>query len=48
VAGPRLLANRGGSAPPPAVLELDMPLEVVFTERGPMTVPNFRPAGGPA
>ena len=46
--GPRMMANIVGIEPDPALLELDMPLEVVFTERGPMTVPNFRPAGGPA
>ena len=45
--GPRMMANIVGIEPDPALLELDMPLEVVFTERGPMTVPNFRPAGGP-
>jgi uncharacterized OB-fold protein len=46
--GPRMMANIVGIESDPALLELDMPLEVVFTERGPMTVPNFRPAGGPA
>jgi uncharacterized OB-fold protein len=46
--GPRMMANIVGIEPDSALLELDMPLEVVFTERGPMTVPNFRPAGGPA
>jgi uncharacterized OB-fold protein len=45
--GPRMMANIVGIEPDPALLELDMPLEVVFTERGPMTVPNFRPTGGP-
>jgi uncharacterized OB-fold protein len=45
--GPRMMANIVGIEPDPALLELDMPLEIVFTERGPMTVPNFRPAGGP-
>ena len=45
--GPRMMANIVGIEPDPALLELDMPLEVVFTEQGPMTVPNFRPAGGP-
>ena len=45
--GPRMMANIVRIEPDPALLELDMPLEVVFTERGPMTVPNFRPAGGP-
>lgn len=45
--GPRMMANIVGIEPDPALLELDMPLEVAFTERGPMTVPNFRPTDGP-
>jgi hypothetical protein len=43
--GPRMMANIVGVDADPALIELDMPLEVVFTEVGPLTVPNFRPAG---
>jgi uncharacterized protein len=42
--GPRMMANIVGVEADPALIELDMPLEVVFNEVGSLTVPNFRPA----
>ena len=42
--GPRLMANIVGYEGDPTQLELDMPLTVVFTEQGSLTVPNFVPA----
>lgn len=41
--GPRLMSNLVGVAPDPAVLRIDMPLEVVFAPRGDMVLPVFRP-----
>jgi uncharacterized OB-fold protein len=42
--GPHMLTNLVDVAPDPAVLELDMPLTVVFTERDGTVLPMFRPA----
>jgi uncharacterized OB-fold protein len=41
--GPRMMTNLVGVRADPAVLELDMPLVVEFTDRGGAVVPNFRP-----
>jgi len=46
--GPRMMSNLVGVAPDPAVLTIDMPLEVVFETRGDVVLPMFRPAGGGA
>jgi len=43
--GPRMMSNIVGVEPDPANLELDMPLQVDFEERGEWSVPVFRPAG---
>ena len=42
--GPRLMANIVECEPAPEALTLDMALEVVFEERGGVTLPCFRPA----
>lgn len=39
--GPRLMANVMGVPQDPEHLVLDMPLRVVFEERGDVTIPNF-------
>jgi uncharacterized OB-fold protein len=41
--GPRLTSNLRDVAPDPAALTIGMPLQVVFEERGPMTLPQFAP-----
>jgi uncharacterized protein len=41
--GPRLTSNLLNVAPDPALLTIGMPLQVVFEERGPMTLPQFAP-----
>ncbi|MQA96646.1 MAG: DNA-binding protein [Streptosporangiales bacterium] len=41
--GPRMMTNLVGVDPDPAKLTLDMPLEVVFEERGDQVLPKFRP-----
>lgn len=46
--GPRMLTNLTDVAPDPAELDLDMPLEVTFEQRGDLAVPQFRPAKGGA
>lgn len=46
--GPRMVSNLFDCSADPEVLELDMPLEVTFEDRGEVTVPQFRPAGDPA
>ncbi|MGW2151315.1 MFS transporter [Nonomuraea bangladeshensis] len=43
--GPRLMTNIVGVPPEPEHLELDMPLQVCFVERGEHTLPVFAPAG---
>lgn len=42
--GPRLASNLLEIAADPAVLKIGMALEVTFEERGPITMPQFRPA----
>jgi uncharacterized OB-fold protein len=44
--GPRMLTNLVDVAPDPALLVLDMPLEVVFVPRGDQSLPLFRPVAG--
>ncbi len=46
--GPRMMSNIVDCPPDPAALQLDMPLEVTFEQRGETTVPQFRPATGSA
>jgi uncharacterized OB-fold protein len=41
--GPRMLTNLVDVAPDPAILALDLPLEVVFQPRGDQSLPLFRP-----
>lgn len=43
--GPRMMSNLVDVEPSPDRLELDMPLEVRFEERGEVAVPVFAPAG---
>ncbi|HEU5031522.1 MAG TPA: OB-fold domain-containing protein [Spirillospora sp.] len=46
--GPRMLTGIAGVDPTPESLVLDMPLQVVFEERGGYALPVFAPAdGGP-
>jgi hypothetical protein len=42
--GPRMMTNIIDCPQTPEALELDMPLEVVFTRFGEMALPLFRPA----
>ena len=42
--GPRLTSNVLGVPPDPAALTIGMPLQVVFEQRGAMTLPQFAPA----
>lgn len=42
--GPRMMANIVGIANTPENLVLDMPLRVVFEERGDISLPQFAPA----
>jgi uncharacterized OB-fold protein len=42
--GPRMMTNLVGVEADPSLLELDMPLQVQFEERGEMRVPVFAPA----
>jgi len=42
--GPRLMSNILEVEPKPEALRVGMPLEVVFEERGDITVPQFRPS----
>lgn len=44
--GVRMVSNILDIPADPDALELDMALEVAFEERGAVTVPQFRPAGG--
>ncbi len=44
--GPRMMTNVIDVEPTPEALELDMPLQVRFEQRGDVTVPVFAPAGG--
>lgn len=46
--GVKMVSNLMDLPPDPTVLELDMPLEVTFEQRGEIAVPQFRPAGGAA
>lgn len=41
--GPRMMSNIVDVEPDPEQLQLDMELEVVFEERGGVSVPLFRP-----
>jgi len=43
--GPRMMSNIVGVEQTPEALELDMPLEVTFEERGEVKLPLFKPAG---
>jgi uncharacterized OB-fold protein len=43
--GPTMMSNIVGVEATPEALELDMPLEVQFDDRGDQKVPVFRPAG---
>jgi uncharacterized OB-fold protein len=43
--GPRMMTNIVGVDPDPALLPLDLPLEVRFEERGDLAVPVFAPKG---
>jgi uncharacterized OB-fold protein len=43
--GPRMATSIVGVPPDPAVLKLDMPLQVDFETRGDHLVPVFRPIG---
>lgn len=44
--GVKMMSNLLDCPPAPEALELDMPLEVTFEQRGDIAVPQFRPAGG--
>lgn len=46
--GPRMMTNVVDVDPTPEALELDMPLEVRFEQRGDVAVPVFAPAAGGA
>ncbi len=46
--GVKMMSNILDFPPEPDALELDMPLEVTFEQRGDIAVPQFRPAGGAA
>lgn len=47
--GPRMMTNLVGIAPDPATIWIGMPVEVTFEDATPeVTLPHFRPAGGPA
>ncbi|MFN7004379.1 MAG: Zn-ribbon domain-containing OB-fold protein [Roseinatronobacter sp.] len=46
--GVKMMSNILDCPPDPEALELDMPLEVTFEQRGDIAVPQFRPAGGAA
>ena len=42
--GVKMLTNLVDCPPDPGALELDMPLELTFEQRGDIAVPQFRPA----
>ena len=42
--GPRMMSNIAGVEQTPEALELDMPLRVIFEERGDVMLPLFTPA----
>lgn len=42
--GPRMMTTVVDVEPTPEALQLDMPLEVTFEQRGELTLPVFRPA----
>lgn len=44
--GPRMMCNIVECDQTPDAIKVDMPLEVVFEDRGDVVVPQFRPAGG--
>lgn len=44
--GVKMMANIVECLSDPSALDLDMPLEVTFEQRGDVSVPQFRPAGG--
>lgn len=46
--GVKMVSNLMDLPPDPTVIELDMPLEVTFEQRGEIAAPQFRPAGGAA
>ncbi|MCY6379701.1 Zn-ribbon domain-containing OB-fold protein [Hoeflea prorocentri] len=46
--GVRMVSNLLDTPADPDALDLDMALEVTFETRGEVTVPQFRPAGGPS
>lgn len=46
--GVKMLTNIVDCPPDPAALELDMPLELTFEQRGDIAVPQFRPMKGDA
>lgn len=46
--GVKMMSNILDCAPDPEALELDMPLEVTFEQRGDIAIPQFRPAAGAA
>lgn len=46
--GPRMMSNIVDCAADPEALQLDMPLEVTFEQRGETSVPQFRPTTGGA
>ena len=41
--GVRMVSNLFDIAPEPELLEIDMPLEVTFEDRGDFSIPQFRP-----
>jgi hypothetical protein len=45
--GPHMLANLVDVEPDPERLALDMPLEVVFVDRGDVVLPMYRPVSAP-
>lgn len=46
--GVKMVSNILDCPADPEALELDMPLEVTFEQRGNIAVPQFKPAGGAA
>ncbi len=46
--GVKMMSNILDCPPDPEALELDMPLEVTFEQRGDIAIPQFRPAAGAA
>ncbi|MEP3787258.1 MAG: Zn-ribbon domain-containing OB-fold protein [Ascidiaceihabitans sp.] len=46
--GTRMLTNLLDCPVDPSAIEVDMPVEVTFENRGDVTVPQFRPQGGAA